>query len=157
MLLDKNLYQARSKIMDEDEFYSIRSAYYIGDYSTVEKEATNLSQLRGIKSKERDAFLCRALIAQKKYKKAQSIAGKSVQTPMLAVKQLLIYAQAQNIETKELVTDQLSEYLKEDPDIEQNVTFSVIAAQIFCNEKMFKQALELVIHGKSLEQLTYHL
>lgn len=139
--------------MDEDLFFNIRKSYYIGDYAGVEKEAkNNLSNLSGTKAKERDAYLCRAYIAQNKFKKAQSVSGKTVATPLLAVKQLSIFKQATSVEEKELVIETLKGYLEEESVVE-NVTFCVVTAQIFVECAMFKEALQLVVKSNNLEKL----
>ncbi len=59
-------------MMDEDDFYALRTAYYIGDYDKVEVEYKNLSDLTGMKAKERDSFYCRSLIAQRRFKEVEN-------------------------------------------------------------------------------------
>eukprot|EP00483_Globobulimina_turgida_P011381 UN11403 len=130
--------------MDEDDFYALRTAYYIGDYEKVEKEYKNLSNLTGMKAKERDSYLCRSLIAQRRFKEASKLA-KGEASPLVAVKQLLTYAQANSPDTKDIVIDKLKEYLKEASYLDNN-TFCVITSQIFIEHCMYREALELVIN-----------
>lgn len=137
---------------EEDEFYAIRTAYYLGDFVNVEKEYNNLKDLTGNQAKERDSFLCRAYIAQNKFKNVKQICGDNVAPPLLAVKQLSQYKQSTSIEERELVIDTLQELL-EDESIKDNVTFCVVASQIFIEENKFKEALQLVNQHNSLEKL----
>eukprot|EP01084_Bolivina_argentea_P296002 509744_1 len=132
--------------MDEDDLYALRTAYYVGDYGKVEKEYKNLSSLTGMIAKERDSFLCRSLIAQRRFKEATKLA-KGEASPIVAVKQLLIYKQSVDAEAKSMVTDKLNEYLKE-PSFLENNAFCVIASQIFIESRMYREALELVITNK---------
>ena len=37
------LTKTEAKTMDDDEFYALRTAFYVGDYNKVEKEYKNLS------------------------------------------------------------------------------------------------------------------
>jgi len=137
---------------EEDEFYAIRTAYYLGDFVNVEKEYNNLKELSGNQAKERDSFLCRACIAQNKFKNVKQICGDNVSPPLLAVKQLSQYKQATSIEEKELVIETLQGLL-EDETIKDNVTFCVITSQIFVEQNKYKEALQLVNQHNSLEKL----
>eukprot|EP01084_Bolivina_argentea_P172543 298901_1 len=131
-------------MMDEDDFYALRTAYYIGDYGKVEREYKNLNNLTGMKAKERDSYLCRSLIAQRRFKEASKLA-KGESSPIAGVKQLLLYKQATSSDTKEIIIDKLREYIKEGSYLENN-TFCIIASEIFIENLMYREALELVIN-----------
>jgi len=93
------------------------------------------------------------LIAQKKYKQAQQVIGDSVATPLLAVKQLLVYRQASANEEKELVINSLKGYLDDEESVLDNTIFCVTCAQIFIEDNKLKEALQLVNKDHSLELL----
>eukprot|EP00484_Ammonia_sp_Unknown_P022923 CAMPEP_0197035670 /NCGR_PEP_ID=MMETSP1384-20130603/13403_1 /TAXON_ID=29189 /ORGANISM="Ammonia sp." /LENGTH=311 /DNA_ID=CAMNT_0042465761 /DNA_START=46 /DNA_END=981 /DNA_ORIENTATION=- len=135
--------------MEEDDFYALRTAYYIGDFDKVEREYKNLSHSTGMKAKERDSLYCRSLVAQHRFKEATKIA-RGEASAIVAVKQLIVYKQATSDEAKEMVIDKLKEYLKESSYLE-NTAFCVVTAEIFIEHAMYREALELVTssHGKS--------
>jgi len=130
--------------MDEDDFYALRTAYYLGDYAKVDQEYKNLSGLTGMKAKERDSYLCRSLIAQNRFKEAQRL-SRGEASPIVATKQLLTFKQATSSAAKEIVMERLKEYLCEASYLENN-SFCVIAAQIFVDHGLFREALELVVN-----------
>ncbi|ETO29411.1 hypothetical protein RFI_07708 [Reticulomyxa filosa] len=136
---------------EEDEFYGIRTAYFTGNFEGVLKEAKNLKSVKGIRMKERDAYVACALIAQKKYKQAQQVIGDNVATPLLAVKQLLAYRQAASSEEKELVIDTLKGFQADEESVTDNVLFCVACAQVFIEDNKLKDALVLVNKDNSLE------
>ena len=118
--------------------------------------------MSGAAGYERDSYLCRSLIAQRKFKQAKSIFDSSkTATQFLAVKQLCLYQQAcisNSLEEKELVIDTLKTILDEEQEsVTDNNTFCIISAQIFIEEKNYKQALSLlqVNKSKSLEKLSH--
>ena len=120
--------------------------------------------LSGAAGYERDSYLCRAYIAQRKFKEAQRIYDSSkTATPLLAVKQLALYSQAcisDSSEEKELVIDTLKQTIEEEQEaVTDNNTFCIIASQIFIEEKDYRQALQLITinKSKSLEKLNYIL
>jgi len=137
--------------MDEDPFYALRTAYYIGDFAKVDQEYKALSNLSGMNAKVRDSYLCRSFIAQYRFKEASKLA-KGEATPIVAAKQLLLFKQATTADTKEIVIDNLKEYLKE-PECLKNTTFCVIASQVFIDNEMYREALELVVSNNGEDNL----
>ena len=70
----------------------------------------------------------------------------------MAVKELSKYKQAKSLDAKEIVIDKLKEYLSE-PSVLENTTFSVVTSSIFLQQKMYREALEIVSDNNSLEKL----
>ena len=70
--------------------------------------------------------------------------AKGEASPLVAAKQLLLFKQATSAENKEIVIDNLREYLKE-PSYLDNDSFCVISSQVFIDNGMFREALELVV------------
>jgi len=137
----------------DDEFVALRSAYYVGNYNGVNKEAKNLSGLSKKKGSIRDSYLCRSLIATKKYKQVKKICGDKVLPCLLAVKQLSIYEQSTSVQERELVMETIEGYLDEDTVRDDDV-FCIIASQIYIDEGKYKEALKLVVNdGNNLEKL----
>ena len=69
---------------------------------------------------------------------------------IVAVKQLATYKQAKSSDAKDIVMDKVKEYLKE-PSYLENNTFCVIISQIFIEEQMYREALELVVNNKGID------
>ena len=141
--------------MDEDELIPVRSAYYLGDYKGVIKQARSLKSLRGLRAKERDSYVARVLIAQGKFDECQStiLRGDSLPTPLLSVKQYLVYKQSKSEEERELIVEQLKSYYLKDSDgsIVNNVCFVVNAAQLLINEQLYRDALKLLLSSARID------
>lgn len=123
------------------EVKSLRANFYMGFYENVIREAKEMKSSQS--TPDVDVYFYRALLEISPGKVASSISSQAP-TALQAIKQLATYRTAP-AETKELVLETLSEWLR-DTTMRANVTLQLVACEIYLQEENYGEALAL-LHG----------
>lgn len=130
----------------DDSVRTLRNNYYLGHYQKVIDEVKEFSSEGPVEM----SFYYRALLQLKPEEVFKNITDRGP-TALQAVKLLGTYRTAED-DQKELVFETLNEWLG-DEILSKDQVLSVIAAQIFFEEKNYKEALKLVMNaGEDLEK-----
>jgi len=137
---------------DADDLFSLRNHFWLGNFQLAINEAGILNRLSDELKVERDCFVYRSYVGLGQYNLVIDEVSEdaSTPTPLLAVKLLATYMS--NPENREHVIFQLKEW-QNDPGHGNNTTLQLVAASIYNEEEQFKEALQAIRHGTTLEML----
>ncbi|XP_075878967.1 coatomer subunit epsilon [Nelusetta ayraudi] len=133
---------------DVDELFDVKNAYYIGNYQQCINEAQKVKPSSPEKDVERDTFLYRAYIAQRKYAVVlDDIKGNSA-PELQAVRMFAEYLSSDS--KRDAVVADLDKKMAKSVDA-ANTTFLLMAASIYYHEQNTDAALRTLHQGESLE------
>ncbi|KAB7504542.1 Coatomer subunit epsilon [Armadillidium nasatum] len=138
-----------SNQQDLDELFEIKNSFYIGNYQHCINEAQKLKPSSNELQLERDVFLYRALIGQRKYGVVINEVKSSSPPPLQALKLLSKYFQAKPSQRVSIVND-LEQELSGNVNLD-NVTLLIVAATIYTQEDNYEGALRVLNQADSLE------
>jgi len=127
--------------MEGDGLRSVRNLFHLGLYQQAIKEAQQLKSNKQL-GPQAEVYLNRSLLALTPEAVFKSI-PQNAPTALQAVKQLATYLTASE-ESKELVVNKLQEWLAHDM-LKNDETLQIISAQIYFDEKNYKEALRLAL------------
>ncbi|XP_076037772.1 coatomer subunit epsilon [Oratosquilla oratoria] len=133
---------------DVDELYEVRNSYYIGNYQHCINEAQKLQPSTAELRIERDIFIYRALIGQRKYGVVQMEITPSAAPPLQALRLLSRYLQSPA--NRQSVVSELETQLGGSVDL-NNTALLVVAATIYCHEDNYEGALRVLNQSDALE------
>lgn len=131
-----------------DELFSIKNSFYIGNYQACMNEAQKLQPSTPELRQEKDVFLYRSLIGQRKYGVVLSEIKPSAPPPLQALKLLARYLQAPT--TGAAVVNELESLLSESVDL-SNTALLIVAGTIYCHEENYEAALRSLNQSDALE------
>merc|ERR1711970_306286 len=131
-----------------DELFLIKNSFYIGNYQQCMNEAQKLQPSTPELRLERDVFLYRALICQRKYGVVLSEIKPSAPPPLQALKLLAKYLQAPS--SSSAVVDELESLLGGSVDL-SNTALLIVAGTIYCHEENYEAALRALNQSDALE------
>jgi len=135
--------------MAENDLFELKNSFYIGNYQQCSSEAQKLHPRDESIKLERDFFLYRALISQRKYGAVQSQIKQNAQNELKALK--LLARIMQDSSSQIMVLDELEalvSYSSVDPG---SPNTAIAAAAIFAQADNYESALKVLHYHDGLE------
>ncbi|XP_077187750.1 coatomer subunit epsilon [Paroedura picta] len=133
---------------ETDELFDVRNNFYIGAFQAAINEAQRVKPSGPEKEVERDIFLYRAYIAQKKYGVVLDEIKPSSCPELQAVRLFAEYLSNEN--QRDAIVAELDKKMAKSMDI-SNRTFLLMAASVYFHEQNPDAALRALHQGDSLE------
>ncbi|XP_046749582.1 coatomer subunit epsilon [Diprion similis] len=144
---------ARQQQADVDELFDVKNHFYIGNYQQCINEAQKVKPSTPEVALERDVFLYRVYIAQRKFRVVLDEINNSSPSDLQPLKMLAEYfANSNRREAIIAELDQLAKNANTD-----NHNFMIVAATIYYHEKNLESALRILRNADNLECLALTL
>ncbi|XP_036306325.1 coatomer subunit epsilon isoform X3 [Pipistrellus kuhlii] len=131
-----------------DELFDVKNAFYIGSYQQCINEAQRVKPSSPERDVERDVFLYRAYLAQRKYGVVLDEIKPSSAPELQAVRMFAEYLASES--QRDAVVAELDREMSRSVDV-TNTTFLLMAASIYFHDQNPDAALRALRQGDSLE------
>uniref|UniRef100_A0A673TJS3 Coatomer subunit epsilon n=1 Tax=Suricata suricatta TaxID=37032 RepID=A0A673TJS3_SURSU len=131
-----------------DELFDVKNAFYIGSYQQCINEAQRVKPSSPERDVERDVFLYRAYLAQRKYGVVLDEIKPSSAPELQAVRMFAEYLA--NDSQRDSIVAELDREMSRSVDV-TNTTFLLMAASIYFHDQNPDAALRALHQGDSLE------
>ncbi|KAL1117699.1 hypothetical protein AAG570_004014 [Ranatra chinensis] len=139
---------------DVDILFDVKNSYYIGNFQQCINEAQKIKPPTPELQLERDVFLYRSYIAQKKYRVVLDEINASSPSELQPLKMLADYFA--NKGRRDSIVTALDGQVNNSSSL-QNHMFVIAAAMIYCHEKSYEAALRVLHSDDHLENLAMNL
>ncbi|ELK19206.1 Coatomer subunit epsilon [Pteropus alecto] len=133
---------------DVDELFDVKNAFYIGSYQQCINEAQRVKPSSPERDVERDVFLYRAYLAQRKYGVVLDEIKPSSAPELQAVRMFAEYLASDS--QRDMIVAELDREMSRSVDV-TNTTFLLMAASIYFHDQNPDAALRTLHQGDSLE------
>ncbi|XP_075467294.1 coatomer subunit epsilon [Ascaphus truei] len=131
-----------------DELFDVKNSFYIGSYQQCINEAQKVKPSVPEKTVERDVFLYRAYIAQRKYGVVLDEIRPNASAELQAVQMFAEYLSSES--RRDAIVSELDKKMAKSVDV-TNTTFLLMAASIYFHDSNTDAALRALHQGDSLE------
>lgn len=131
-----------------DELFDVKNAFYIGSYQQCINEAQRVKLSSAEKEVERDVFLYRAYLAQRKYGVVLDEIRQSSAPELQAVRVFAEYLADEG--RRDAIVAELDREMSRSVDV-ANTTFLLMAASVYFLDQNLDAALRTLHQGDSLE------
>ncbi|XP_072012367.1 coatomer subunit epsilon-like [Engystomops pustulosus] len=131
-----------------DELFDVKNWFYIGSYQQSINEAQKVKPSSPEKEVERDVFLFRAYIAQRKYGVVLDEIRPNANAELQAVRMFAEYLS--NESRRDAIVSELDKKMAKSVDV-ANTTFLLMAAAVYFHDGNTDAALRTLHQGESLE------
>ncbi|KAM4884195.1 coatomer subunit epsilon isoform 2-T2 [Sylvia borin] len=135
---------------EADELFDLRNNFYIGAYQAAINEAQRAKPSSPQREVERDVFLYRAYIAQRKFGVVLDEIKANASPELQAVRMFAEFLAKEN--QRDSIVADLDKKMSKNLDV-SNSTFLLMAASIYCHDQNPDAALRALHQGESLECL----
>lgn len=141
---------------EPDELFSLRNLFFLGSFQQAINEAARLTKLPPHLNTERDEFVYRSHIALRQYDLVLREISDDPNTPVSirAIKLLATFLHQKD--TREVALLQSQEWMQ-DPVSANNTTLQLVAALMRLYNDECMEAIKILRHGTTLEQLRNHV
>uniref|UniRef100_A0A8C5QJ94 Coatomer subunit epsilon n=1 Tax=Leptobrachium leishanense TaxID=445787 RepID=A0A8C5QJ94_9ANUR len=131
-----------------DELFDVKNNFYIGSYQQSINEAQRVKPSSPEKEVERDVFLYRAYIAQRKYGVVLDEIRPNANSELQAVRMFAEYLSSES--RRDAIVSELDKKMSKSVDV-ANTTFLLMAASIYFHDGNTDAALRALHQGDSIE------
>nr|XP_027787982.1 coatomer subunit epsilon isoform X2 [Marmota flaviventris] len=131
-----------------DELFDVKNAFYIGSYQQCINEAQRVKLTNPERDVERDVFLYRAYLAQRKYGVVLDEIKPSSAPELQAVRMFAEYLASES--SRDSIVAELDREMSRSVDV-TNTTFLLMAASVYFHDQNPDAALRTLHQGDSLE------
>ncbi|XP_014282848.1 coatomer subunit epsilon [Halyomorpha halys] len=137
-----------------DILFDVKNSYYIGNYQQAITEAQKLKPPSSEIQLERDIYLYRSYISQRKYRVVLDEINGASPAELRPLKTLADYFSNKN--KRDAIVSAIDDQLNDSNNL-SNHTFVIVAATIYCHEKNNESALRVLYNDDHIESLSMNL